>query len=116
MARSGIATGPYHFPDWEDSATGLPHLLDNLFRLTPPSALIINEPFVFHAVKDHLARQGILAPDRVSLVCSDPDPSFLWLRPAVSRVRWDSRPGPWCDAPLNGPKKSAGEAKTRPKP
>ena len=31
-------------------------------------------------------------PDDVSLVCTDDAPGFAWCEPAVSRIRWDSRP------------------------
>jgi hypothetical protein len=92
MHAHGIPTGPYNLPDWEDTPKGLHRLLDELFRVTPPTALIIDEPFIFHAAKDHLARHGILAPDHVSLICSDPDPTFAWCRPTIAHLDWDYRP------------------------
>ena len=92
MAKHGLPSGPYNLPEWEDSPDGLHRVLEGLFQVTPPSALIIDEPFVFHAVKDHLARRGILAPTHVSLICGDPDHTFTWLQPSVAHVRWDHRP------------------------
>lgn len=92
MAAHGIPSGPFNLPDWEDSAGGLERVLDELFRISAPTALIIDEAFIFHATKDHLARRGIFAPDHISLVCCDPDPTFAWCRPAISHIRWDSRP------------------------
>jgi len=92
MQAHGIQTSSYNLPDWNDTAEGLHRLLDELFRVTPPTALIIDEPFLFHAAKDHLARHGILAPDQVSLICSDPDSTFAWCRPTIAHFVWDYRP------------------------
>ena len=92
MAQLGLPTGPYNLPVWDDTAAGLRRLLDELFRFTPPTALIIDEAFLFHAAKEHLAQKGILAPRDVSLVCIDGDPTFEWCEPSVAHIRWDSRP------------------------
>jgi biotin operon repressor len=92
MAAHGLPSGPYNLPDWEDSPEDFRRVLDELFRVTPPTALIIDEPFLFHAAKDHLARQGILAPAQVSLICGDPDPTFAWLEPSIAHLHWDHQP------------------------
>lgn len=92
MRAHGLPTGPYNLPDWEDTAGGYHRLLDGLFRNSPPTALIIDEPYLFHAAKDHLAQRGILAPAQVSLICRDPDPTFAWCRPTIAHLNWDSRP------------------------
>jgi DNA-binding LacI/PurR family transcriptional regulator len=60
--------------------------------MTPPTALILDEPFAFLAAQQHLARKGILAPEHISLVCCDPDPVFAWMRPRASHISWDPRP------------------------
>ncbi len=91
MEAHGLATSTYNLPDWEDSGDGFRRCLDSLFRVTPPSALILDEAFLFNLAQHHLARRGILAPERVSLVCSDPDPAFGWAHPSVAHIRWDSR-------------------------
>jgi DNA-binding LacI/PurR family transcriptional regulator len=92
MQAHGLPTGSYNLPAWEDTPEGFHRLLDELYRVTPPTALIIDEPFLFHAAKDHLARHGILAPAQVSLICTDPDPTFAWCRPSIAHLNWDSRP------------------------
>jgi hypothetical protein len=92
MAKLGLPTGPYNLPVWDDNAAGLRRVLDELFRVTPPTALIIDEAFLFHAAKEHLAQKGILAPRDVSLICIDGDPTFEWCEPSVAHIRWDSRP------------------------
>lgn len=92
LAAHGIATGPYHLPDWDESPEGFMHSLDILFAATPPTALILDEFFLFAAAQQHLARRGILAPQDVSLVCCDPpDAAMAWMRPSPAHIRWDHR-------------------------
>lgn len=92
LEAHGIATGPYHLPDWEDSTVGFHSSLDGLFGLTPPTALILSESSLFVAAQLHLARQGISAPGDISLICDDPDAAFSWCQPPVSHFHWDGRP------------------------
>lgn len=90
MGAHGLPTGPYNLPDWENNAKDLRRCLNTLFRINPPSALILDETLLFHAAQQHLARGGILAPQHVSLVCTDPDPAFEWFNPSVAHIHWDS--------------------------
>ncbi|MCX6874043.1 MAG: substrate-binding domain-containing protein [Verrucomicrobia bacterium] len=92
MAAKGIAVGPYNLPNWDGTREGLYRCLDSLYQLTPPTALLIDEAAIFTATQQHLARQGILAPQHVSLVCCDSDPAFDWFEPPITHIRWDSRP------------------------
>ena len=92
LTKHGIPTGSYNLPDWEDTPEGLQRLLDSLFQRTPPTALLLDEPALFHAAKDHLARKGLLAPEDVSLVCCDPDPTFEWYRPTITHISFDANP------------------------
>jgi DNA-binding LacI/PurR family transcriptional regulator/biotin operon repressor len=92
MEKQGVPTGSYNLPDWKDNPEALRRVLNELFRVTPPTALIIDEPFLFHAVKEHLAQRGILAPKNISLICTDPNPTFAWCEPSVAHTRWDHRP------------------------
>ena len=89
---SGILTNTYNLPDWNGKIESLHQRLDAMFRHTPPTALIVDEPQLFFSVQQHLARRGILAPEGVSLICTDGDPYFESLRPSVAHIRWDSRP------------------------
>jgi DNA-binding LacI/PurR family transcriptional regulator len=91
MAAHGIRTGPYNLPDWEDSREGFHRLLDQIYRVTPPSALILDQAFLFFAAQQHLAQRGVLAPQQVSLVCTAPDPTFAWCQPTIAHIRFDMR-------------------------
>lgn len=88
----GISTGAYNLPDWEDSPDGLHDRLDSLFRITPPTDLIIGEFPIYMAVERHLARLCFLTPRDVSLICLEPSPCMIWSRPAISHINWDTEP------------------------
>lgn len=92
LRSQGMQTGPYNLPDWENNPKGLQAVIGALFRHTPPTALLVSEVAMFHAVRDHLARMGILAPQHVSLICSDFDSSFEMCSPTIAHIRWDHRP------------------------
>lgn len=90
MAAQGIPTSPFNLPDWEVGPEGLIQVLDSLFHVTPPTALLIDEAHLFHAVKHRLSRQGIRVPEDVSLICTDPDRTFIWCRPSIAHIDWDN--------------------------
>lgn len=92
LAAQGIETGEYNLPDWEETIQGFHARLAELFRHTPPTALIIDEaPFLVAALQ-FLGGRGLRVPGDVSLVCTDADPAFDWCQPPISHIRWDSRP------------------------
>lgn len=92
VAAQGIPVGEYNLPDWEESPEGLQRLLDSLFRVTPPTAMIIEEPALLVAVQQFLAGRGIRVPQQVSLLCTTNDPTFAWCTPSISHVQWDTGP------------------------
>ena len=92
MEKHGLKTGSYNLPDWDPTPEGLRKILDELFRLTPPTALVLDEAFLFHAAKEYLAQNGILAPRDVSLISIDADATFDWCEPSVAHIEWDYRP------------------------
>jgi DNA-binding LacI/PurR family transcriptional regulator len=93
LREAGIETNDYHFPLWEDNIEGFHRCLEVMFRVSPPTALLVQEPMLFAAVQQFLATRGIRVPRDVSLVCDDPDTTFAWQVPSVAHIRWDS--GPW---------------------
>ncbi len=92
LAAGGITTTSYNLPHWEESADGFNSRLKELFRVTPPTALILDEaPFFFAALR-FCALRGLRVPGDVSLICTDADPGFDFCQPPVSHIRWDSKP------------------------
>ena len=92
LESHGISTSSYNIPDWEESPGGLDELLSNLFRVTPPTALIIGDAVLFHSVQNHLSRRGINAPEDISFFCNDYDECFDWVTPTITHLKWDYRP------------------------
>jgi DNA-binding LacI/PurR family transcriptional regulator len=92
LEELGIPTGPYNLPDWGCSPRELRQILDSLFRHTPPTALIVDQPSLCVAVLQHLSRLGLTAPADVSLACTDMSDSFEWCDPGIAHIAWDSRP------------------------
>jgi DNA-binding LacI/PurR family transcriptional regulator len=92
LNQAGIMTGDYNLPNWDGSVDGVQKILDEVFRLTPPTAVIVDEAQIFISVQNALARRGILAPEHVSLVSADQDPYFDYLRPSVAHVRYETEP------------------------
>lgn len=90
LESHGIKSGTYNLPDWSDTVNDFHRCLNSLFRHTPPTAIILDEFQYFSAAQLHLAYKGIFAPKDVSLVCTDPSPSFNWCQPMVSHIDWDS--------------------------
>ena len=92
LEAAGIKTGEYNCPDWEENQKGFIQVLDSLFKATPPTALILDEAYLFHAAYHYVAQLGLKVPQDVSLVCMDDDPSFLWCRLPVTCIKWDYLP------------------------
>ena len=92
LAAHGISPGSYNLPDWDESVDGFHVRLEALFRMTPPTALIVDEAPFFVAARHFLGRKGLRVPEDVSLVCNDADPAFSWCKPPISYIRWESGP------------------------
>jgi DNA-binding LacI/PurR family transcriptional regulator len=92
LVAQGLPAGGYNLPHWEETTAGFHIRLEALFRITPPTALIIDEAPFFFATQQFLARKGLTAPEDVSLVCTDYSQDFDWCQPAISHIRWESRP------------------------
>lgn len=92
LAELGIPTGPYNLPDWGDNPREFRQILDTLFRHTPPSALIVDEPSLCVAVLLHLSRLKRTTPTDVSLVCTDLSNSFEWCDPSIAHISWAAKP------------------------
>lgn len=92
LEAAGIATGDFNLPDWEESREGFERSLDSLFGPTPPTALILDEAYLYYAAYHYLARRGLRVPQDVSLVCTDGDSGFAWCQPSVAHFHWDQRP------------------------
>jgi DNA-binding LacI/PurR family transcriptional regulator len=93
LAAHGITPGPYHLPDWEDGMKkGFRTKLESLFRVNPPTALIVDELKMFVAVQQFLAERKLSVPGDVSLLSMESDPAFDWCDPTIACIHSDHRP------------------------
>lgn len=92
LRAAGIAAGDYNLPDWDDTPAGFQQCLEALFRVTPPTALIVDEAPWFFAAMQYFLRRGIRVPGDASLICTDDNPVFACAEPPVSCIAWDRRP------------------------
>jgi DNA-binding LacI/PurR family transcriptional regulator len=87
-----VPRGEYNLPDWEETTAGFRECLEALFRVTPPTALIVDEAPWFVATLQFLARRGLRVPADVSLICTDDDVAFAYCDPPIACIQWDRRP------------------------
>ncbi len=89
LGAQGIAYGEYNYPCFGSDPEKLQHCLRELFRVTPPTAIYVDEAFVALVVYEFLLKRGIRVPEDVSLICNIDDPAIEWNRPVISHFRWD---------------------------
>jgi DNA-binding LacI/PurR family transcriptional regulator len=89
LKNLGIKVSDYNLPDWEETREGLRKVLTSLFKVTPPTALIIDEPSIFIATQQFLAEKKLQVPQQVSLISTENNPQFNWCMTAISHYRWD---------------------------
>ena len=92
LKAAGVAAGDFNLPDWTETPQGLHDLLSSLFRVTPPTALIINEVPLYMAVQQFLAQKQLRVPEDVSLIADNADPTFAWFLPSVAHISWSPEP------------------------
>lgn len=89
LAAHGITATRYNIPEWDETAEGLHRLLENTFRVTPPTALIVAYTNWMVAVLSFLARRGLRVPRDVSVLCKNHETWFSWHRPAIAHLFGD---------------------------
>lgn len=92
LATHGITRQSYHLPDWEETPAGFQRVLTELFRHSPPTALITDEVRLLTAALQFLAHRKLGVPEQVSVAYADEDPAFVWCCPRLTHVRWHNEP------------------------
>jgi DNA-binding LacI/PurR family transcriptional regulator len=87
LKQAGVTPGRYNMPDWEETPEGLRDLLKELFRITPPTALILSDHRVLLGTWAFLMERGLRVPADVSLVALEPDDiEVAWMLPEPGRI------------------------------
>jgi DNA-binding LacI/PurR family transcriptional regulator len=89
LEKRGLSHSSYNLPVWEISPEGLRKCLVSLFQFTPPTAILVDDWMLVHAIQNHLLRERGLASLRLVCVCTDFHPSFHWCRPKIAHFHWD---------------------------
>ena len=92
LQAHGIVPAPYHLPEWDESPERFLTMLESIFRLTPPTALIVDEAALFVAVMQFCLTNRLRVPEDLSLVCTDADPAFAWCSRSVAHIDWNCGP------------------------
>jgi DNA-binding LacI/PurR family transcriptional regulator/DNA-binding transcriptional regulator YhcF (GntR family) len=92
LRAHGIPPAAYHLPDWDESPERFHAMLESIFRVTPPTALIVDESALFVAVMQFCLDRRLRVPEDLSLVCTDADPVFSWCRRSVAHIDWNRGP------------------------
>ncbi|MCE9520211.1 MAG: substrate-binding domain-containing protein [Verrucomicrobia bacterium] len=91
LEEAGITPSSYNLPEWGYQPEGLRRCLDSLYKVTPPTVLIVTEMSILLAVRDFQAQRGIIAPRDVSLISLDQNQFFKWCDPQVAHFVWDAK-------------------------
>lgn len=81
LRAANIQPSGFHVPDWDDTPAGLQLALTELFRVTPPTAIISNSPHVATAILGFCNERRIRVPDDLSLVFSGGKDDDMWFHP-----------------------------------
>lgn len=81
LTALGIPAGRYNLPDWEFTTDGLQALLRELFRVTPPTAILADDARTACAVLAFAAERGLRVPRDLSLVTMCTVVDMAWMRP-----------------------------------
>ncbi|BCX46293.1 hypothetical protein HAHE_02010 [Haloferula helveola] len=92
LEEMGIAGGDYNLPSWEDHPEDFQRVLNSLFAVSPPTAIIVDTVELYLSTQQFLLKQGLAVPRDVSLVCTDSSPVFDWCQPRIAHIHWDTRP------------------------
>lgn len=90
LEKLDLTRGSYNIPDWENSPVGLEQCLTSLFKVTPPSAILVDDWMIFHAIQNQLNRERGKEFRVVSCIPMDYHRSFVWSRSRIPHISWDS--------------------------
>lgn len=79
----GVRPGEFHTPDWEETPRGLEKLMGELFRVTPPTALLCWTTNTTYGVLGWLVSRGFKVPGDVSVVSLEEDRPCNWFSPGL---------------------------------
>jgi len=91
LKSRGLPTSSYNLPHWQNTPQGFHRCLEELFRVTPPTAIILDEWKLYYLARNYLAgKRGRASRDAVC-ISMDYHESFDWCRPLVPHFYCDQQ-------------------------
>lgn len=90
LTNHGLPVSNFNLPNWDETAEGLHARLASLFKITPPTAMIIDEVPPLIAVQQFLALRRLRVPEQVSLITTDYDTSLTLCRLVIAHINWSA--------------------------
>lgn len=87
MQEYGVSVGGYHVPEWEETHQGFLSLVEGLFQMTPPTAIIVSEPGQVVCIMTYLARRGWYVPRDLSLVSIVGSSDLAMCQPRIAHLQ-----------------------------
>ncbi len=88
LEECGHSPTTYNLPPWEQTPEGLDKLLESLFLITPPTALIFVQPAFHVAALEFFGRKGIEVPRDVAVISMTTGPMFSLLPRRPAHFKW----------------------------
>lgn len=87
LSAAGIQPSAFHVPEWDDSPETLQSTLTSLFRVTPPTAVIVTTTNAAVGFYGFCNAQRLRIPDDVSFVLVSGKDDDAWYHPQASVIR-----------------------------
>ena len=91
LSAHGLSFSSYNWPCFENDPVKLHRCLDRLFRVLPPTAFIVDEPFLAEVVYHNIIQRGLKVPGDVSLFLSEPATTLGWSQTVFSHLNWSNK-------------------------
>ncbi|MEK7949416.1 substrate-binding domain-containing protein [Luteolibacter soli] len=88
LEECGHTPTSYNLPSWDQTPEGLEKLLESLFMITQPTALIFVNPAPYVAALEFLGRKGIRVPRDISVIGMTTGPMFSLLPRSPAHFKW----------------------------
>jgi LacI family transcriptional regulator len=107
LKELGVPAGAYNLAAGDTGSRNVKSSLSSLFKLTPPTALIVTDDEHFLATYQFLSLLGLKVPEDISLISSDDSPDYFLCDPLISHFRWKPEPlvryvNRWVDRVVRG--------------
>ncbi|MGC4012967.1 MAG: substrate-binding domain-containing protein [Luteolibacter sp.] len=87
LEEAGVQASAYNVPAWDESVEGLQDVLEELFRITPPTAILVSSSLALAGLISFCNRRGLRIPEHLSLVVVESSMSVRWFRPKLAMIR-----------------------------